>query len=164
MREGGYVRLGSGGHLFKALGYQVMLSPDGSTIVTYRTNHYERTPSEVFAGVKSRFGAGKQQLATQRVIFGPPVPPEVLRHQIESNEVQIWPRAFSAFAKCAHLDKNDPAIEEQLRQKFWKAASSGNWRPGNSEAFYVIECEDLSWIVASDTGAIVSVHSANNDS
>jgi hypothetical protein len=164
MTEGGYVRLGSGGHLFNAIGYQVMLSPDGSTIVRYRTNHYERTPSEVLAGVKSRFGAGKRQPATERTIFGPPVAQEVLRQQINSNDVQIWPRAFGAFAKFAHLDKNDPEIEERLRQEFRKAASSGNWGSGNSEAFYVIECEDLTWIVASDTGAIVSVHRADDDS
>jgi hypothetical protein len=38
--------------------FTLYLSPDGRTVIGYSTRHYERTPTQVFAGQPSRFGAG----------------------------------------------------------------------------------------------------------
>lgn len=45
-----------GAHIMWWRGYTAVVSPDLSTVVRYRTNHYERTPQMIVDGVKSRLG------------------------------------------------------------------------------------------------------------
>ena len=48
-------RTSGGFHRFWWSGFHVVVTPDLGTAVRYTTDHFERTPSEVDAGVKSRF-------------------------------------------------------------------------------------------------------------
>ena len=47
-------------------GRRQVRSRNGRTVIGYATRHYERTPTQVFAGQPSRFGAGRVQQRPRR--------------------------------------------------------------------------------------------------
>lgn len=53
--RGSFWQTRGGFHRFLWFGYHVVVTPDLGTAVRYTTDHFERTPREVEAGVKSRF-------------------------------------------------------------------------------------------------------------
>jgi hypothetical protein len=79
----------SGAHLFRWRGYLVIVSPDLEVAVAYRTQHYERTPAMVLAGVRSRLrgAASGRKPAKQRPSMAIPdelVPGDVVTGTAES--------------------------------------------------------------------------------
>jgi len=59
-------RMDSGRLKLSAKKFVLYLSPNGRTVIGYATRHYERTPTQVFAGQPSRFGAGRVQQRPRR--------------------------------------------------------------------------------------------------
>lgn len=59
--RGKHHRIASGNHVLSVDGFRLTLTVDGRTIVSYRTLHAERTPSDVRNKVPSRFGHKRPQ-------------------------------------------------------------------------------------------------------
>ncbi len=77
LARGDYSRGDSGFHRLRYRRFEVWISPDGKTVTSYSTYHYERTPTQVLGGVPSRFGAGRQG-RQPRVIINEPERAEFL--------------------------------------------------------------------------------------
>ncbi len=62
-QKGTHVQRQSGTHGLRWCGYEAVLTPDLSTVIHYQTHHYERTPSMVAEGVRSRFRKARTRAA-----------------------------------------------------------------------------------------------------
>ena len=152
LQRGGYRRYASGFHRLEAEKYMVRISPDGSIVTRYATRHYERLPSEVFAGKPSRFGGNSVRHREP----GPPLPLDDLLKAFHPMSTDVLPRAVSAFAKRAGLKKSAPATEVALRETLAGSVASGTWSPGRSERTFLLDDTEWVWLVAADNGTVIT--------
>jgi len=152
LQRSGYRRYASGFHRLEAEKYMLRVSPDGSIVTRYATRHYERLPSEVFAGKPSRFGGKKAPYREP----GPPKPLDELSMSFDPMNTDVLPRAVSAFAKREGLNKKIPATEAALRLTLAGSAESGTWSHGHSERTYLLSGSEWVWLVAADYGTVIT--------
>lgn len=159
LSKGKYDRLNDGFHRLRHEQFELKLSPDGKTVMRYKTFHYERTPSEVFGRKRSRFrkGGGLKREP------GPPKPLPELVAAFKPESVEITETALTLYAKRMGLDPNDEATEASMRSELGQAAATGTWRESNrGPSAYVLEAPNRHWIVASDDGTVVTHYQAES--
>lgn len=132
--------------------FVLYLSPNGRTVVGYATRHYERTPTQVFAGQPSRFGAGRSQERRPR---GAPLEIEDLRHTVDPSTVRISSLATNQFARVAGLRPKEAETGEVMRQAYVDAFADGSWATGQSGPGYEISHLGRKWVIATDDGSVI---------
>lgn len=152
VEKGGVVRQDSGRLTLTAEKFTIYLSPNGRTVVGYRTRHYERTPTQVFARQPSRFGAGRAVRPPDR---GEPLPIDLLRSTVDPSRVRMSSMATSQFAKCLGSGTKDPQVAPTMRRFYIQAFEHGVWSTGRDRSSYEVVHLGTRWVVASDSGAVI---------
>lgn len=135
--------------------FSLTLTPDGKAVTHYATLHYERTPSEVFSGKRSRFQKGGGTKVKPEP--GPPTPLPDLVAVFDSDRVEIAETALALYAKRIGLDPDDESTEVAMREELRRAAASGSWRESDrGPTAYVLETSARHWVVAADDGTIIT--------
>lgn len=132
--------------------FVLYLSPNGRTVVGYATRHYERTPTQVFAGQPSRFGAGRNQERRPR---GAPLEIEELRDSVDPSAARIGSLATNQFARVAGLRPKEAETSEVIRQAYVDAFTNGSWAPGQGGPGYEISHLGRKWVIAADDGSVI---------
>jgi hypothetical protein len=153
MRRGKYLRHPSGFHRLEAKKFRVNVTPDGRMVTNYSTRHFERMPSQVIGGMRSRFGPeGKRRHEP-----GPPLSLDELRGSFDPATITVLPRAVSGFAKRMGLDKKVPETADLLRRTLGESARQGHWSVGDREGAFVVESPPWVWLIAADDGTLITV-------
>jgi len=147
------------------------LSPNGKTVIGYRTRHYERTPTQVFSGVPSRFGAGKgrnRDRSHPQVEIGPPKSLLQLQEGIDPEAVRFSSLATHQLAKQLFLHKSDPELPRLMRAALTQALAGGSWTVERSDELgprsYGLFFEGRKWILdARDSSVILCVPNGDAD-
>jgi len=155
LNKGRYTRLDDGCHRLSYRSFSVLLSPDGGTVISYSTLHYERTPRQVLEGVRSRFGRGRNGGVHREP--GPPLTLSELVSTFDPATVPIVHTALSLYAKKAGIEGSDEAVEVAMRAELAQAADSGTWRESErGPTAFVLETPARHWIVGADDGTIIA--------
>lgn len=155
LSKGRYDRQDDGFHRLRYKQFALTLSPDGKAVTRYATFHYERTPSEVMTGKRSRFRKGGGTKVKREP--GPPTPLPELVENFNPEAVEIAETALTLYAKRMGLDPDDEAPEAAMRSELGLAAATGTWRHSDrGPSAYVLETPSRHWIVASDDGTIIT--------
>lgn len=153
-----------GTHLIEWHGIRVRLSGDGGAILSYRTFHYERLPSEVLAGAPSRFG-GRHKKGRQWRSPGDIFPDEVseaeLLELMRDGKARIAERVVSLFARRIGVGNDLDAAEEPLRAALAAAAAEATSPLPHTDRVdsLVLTHEGVGWIVAMPAGVVVATFS-----
>jgi len=123
------------------------LDPSATIVVAYSTRHYERTPSEVFAGVPSRFGQ-----AVPTCPSGPPLELEQLRQAVVSAPV-ISERLINAWVHRYQCEPSVAAVT--LTSKVVVAAAQGRWEQSPDHTWMLTHDSQV-WRVAPDAPVIMA--------
>jgi hypothetical protein len=154
LANGKYERQDDGFHRLRYRQFSLTLSPDGKAVTRY-SNHYERTPSEVLSGKRSRFRKGGGPRVEREP--GPPRPLPDLIAVFDPDSVKIAQTALALYAKRMGLDPNNEASEALMREELRQAAASCTWRESDrGPTAYVLETPARHWVVASDDGTIIT--------
>lgn len=157
LRSGTYERTDRGFHSLAFKGFDVVISPDGTTITTYRTLHYERTPRQVVERVPSRFGKRLGRGGAPKRVAGPPLPLDELVAAFDPLTTEIAHTALRLYARRESIDENDPALEDRLRTDLRDAAATGTWRASDrGPGAFVLEDPTRCWVIAADNGLVIS--------
>jgi hypothetical protein len=97
-------------------------------VTRYCTFHYERTPSQVLGGVRSRFQGGKSHRTPREP--GPPLSLEEIVLGFDPGTVEIAHTALRLYAKRTLDDRDDDAVEVALRSELAEAVATGTWSDG----------------------------------
>ena len=144
--SGGYLRLSRSG-------FDVVLSPDRSTITGYSTIHRERTWEQVKSGVKSRFSTRSHSgSGVPRPETGPPVFAEDFVDAFDPSSVHLTVRVRQAFGRIHALTVDiDTALRRSLAQ----------WDPGSlvqlGEGLFEIAADNKFWLVSPDCRVLIGV-------
>jgi hypothetical protein len=155
LRNGTYRRAVDGFHHLSYQRFAVSVTPDGGTIAGYSTLHYERTPTQVIGGVRSRFG--RRRRSGPRREPGPPLPLPELVAIFDPDVVAIGCTAVSLYAKRSGMDADEEKVEAAMRAELAEAADTGTWKESDrGPTAYVLETPTRCWIVAADGGLVIS--------
>jgi hypothetical protein len=107
-RDTGYFRL-------RYEKFDAILDPTASVLVAYRTRHYERTPSEVVAGVRSRFGQNRRGASYLRE--GAILSPDELRSRVSTTDFEVSERLLRKVVRRTgrSIDEETATLREELR-------------------------------------------------
>lgn len=153
LSENGFVTL-------RVKSFQLTVSPDGQNVIKYTTQHFERMPSEVFAKLPSRFGAGQLKRRTH----GEPIATQDLRGIFQPESVFVTGIALNQYAKWRGLDKHDEDTLAAFRVDLAHACRGGVWTPGRDKPGHIITFRNRDWIISADGIALVlCVPSKNKD-
>lgn len=153
MTRGKYHRESTGFHRLVFSGYTLRVTPDGEMVTKYKTLHRERTPSQVLAGVPSRFVKHKKQLLP---LSCPIRSVEELSQSFDPTSAPLLPRAIRSFMKYSGMSKEDPDVEQKLRLALARACDKGTWGQGNSDGRYLLFDDKYTWVIGSDE-VVISV-------
>ena len=151
MLRGKYSRTASGFHRLEVEKFRVSVSPNGRMITYYTTRHFERLPSQVFSGKRSRFG-GKRH----RLTGGPRLSIDELSQTFDPYTAPVLPRAVKAFATRSSMDRKVADTEVLLRHALSETLVRGEWQPGNREDMYLLVDDIWTWVIASD-GVVITL-------
>jgi hypothetical protein len=153
LAKGKYERQEDGFHRLRYKEFTLTLSPDGKAVTRYATFHYERTPSEVLTGKRSRFRKGGGMKREP----GPPRPLPELVESFDPGTVGIAETALRLYAKRMGFDSSDQSTEAAMRLELGEAAVTGTWRKSDrGPTAYVLETPSRHWVIASDDGTIIT--------
>jgi len=135
----GHLRRTPGGYWYvRHEHFTAYLDPACRIVVRYSTLHYERTPSEVLAGIPSRFGRDAEA--------GPPLPLEQLRQAVAGHPI-VSRRLVSSWARHRRCSPQQAAVE--LSAMVASAAANGIWEQHQGSTWRVTE-GGQSWIVTAN--------------
>jgi hypothetical protein len=154
LESGRWTRLKSGRLRVIVEQYSIELDVDRLEVTWYVTRHYERTPSQVFGGVRSRFGGS----TGARRQPGTPRPLDVVRRDFNTDEVAVLSGVVKRFAKTSGLNPKSPAVERRLRAELKDAADHGAWGPGRNNTAFVVNGADRSFVIAADDGTVIAMY------
>lgn len=146
-------RADNGDHLLIVDGFTLVLSPDGATVVDYRTVHAERTPSQVRAKVPSRFHGGSKKPSPEwlarRDQWLNDIPPE-RRLTLEQacgffDPDRAWITGAVLTRDRPDRDAAPDAVHDALRQ----AVAHGQWAAG-PDGRHILEHDCRRWTVSAD--------------
>ena len=149
-------RTSNGNHWLRADGFTLVLTPDGATVVSYRTVHAERTPSQVRDKVPSRFRGGRRsggkpsaEWLAQRDQRLREVPPERWLPPAQVPGYFDPDRAWITGAVVPH-DRPDPdAARRAVREALRSAAAGGQWTAGQ-DGRHVLDGNGHRWTISPD--------------
>lgn len=151
--RGRHTRTANGNHRLTVDGFTLVLTPDGATVISYRTLHAERTPSQVRNKVPSRFYAArskrKADWLAQRDRWLNEVPPEGwLPHEQVPGSFDP-DRVWITGAVVAHDNPEVAAAREAVRETLRHAAAEGKWTAGQGGC-HILEWNGRRWTVSPD--------------
>lgn len=163
-RGKGYRR--DGHHYLLVDGFTVVLAPDGLTVISYRTIHAERTPSEVRNKVKSRFGhrhrrleeLGPEELAAwlaERDRAVSDIAPEHWATTSQIPELFDADRARITASVIEHGRTDRYAELQAIREDLRRAAHEGRWTSAD-EGRHVLEFRDRKWLISAHGRGVLS--------
>lgn len=153
-----------GTHILAWHGIRVRLSADGAAVLSYRTFHYERLPSEVLAGSPSRFrgrhAKGRQWRALDDTYSEELSEAEVL-DLMRQGKARIAERVVSLYARRIGAGKDLDAAEGPLRAALAVAASEASTPlPPTGRGDSVLLAHDgVGWVIAMPAGVVVATFS-----
>lgn len=155
-----------GKHLLDWRGIRVRLSADGAAILSYRTLHYERLPSEVLAGRPSRFGKRSRSRAVSRTSDDSSsdelTETEVLA-LISDGKARLADRVVSLYARTLGHGTALDETAELLRSRLAAAASAVTAPlPTADRGGLILSDSGTSWIIAMPTGVVVATFSSDD--
>lgn len=123
-------------------GMEVVLPPPGQVILSYRTRHYERLPSEVISGAPSRFGG---RGSTQP--YGDPLPFEEIMERLTSPSfsdrlVASWTRRFGDEMELSRIFEHDLAV--------------GTWSHDPERSRWILRAGPKCWAIREDNAVVVA--------
>lgn len=155
--DGCYHRAPNGFHELGYEKFRIRVTPDAEMVTGYWTRHFERMPSQVIAGVKSRFeGQKSKQSRPDEWIPGPHTTQDELYRYFDATTTPVRLRAIAAYARWNGYDKKDPATEGKLRASLAGTRSCGTWRAGDRDGLHLLEDDTWTWVVAND-GNVITV-------
>lgn len=142
LAEGRWRRAQNGFWLIDFNGMQALLPPAGQVVLSYRTRHYERLPSEVIAGVPSRFRSSK---ATEPEPIGDTLPFDEFLSRVQDPEfshrlIASWTKRFGN--------------ETELRASFLIDLNAGHWEIGEKPNTWVLRNSERCWAVRADNAFV----------
>lgn len=152
-----------GKHLLDWHGIRVRLSADGAAILSYRTFHYERLPSEVLAGTPSRFKPGRSGGRGKRAWRAPgdDEPDELTEAQMlalmRDGKARVAEKVLSLYARRAGFGKDLRSAEAPLRAELATAAKTVDQAlPVSESGSPVLIHGGVGWIIAMPEGVVVA--------
>jgi hypothetical protein len=138
--RGAWRRSRQGFWMIDFMGMNSVLLPAGTVVISYKTRHYERLPSEVISGLPSRFG----KRSTDRQDRGLSLPQILERVQdpcFSDRLVTSWTGRFGD--------------GRELRQQFLAALSEGAWERDSTPGTWVLRAGECCFAVR-DNGTVVA--------
>ena len=151
LRQGDYERLDDGGHYLSRDGFTIWLSPDALMVTGYRTLHFERTPSQVRGGVRSRFKGRRNVKGSRPLVAGSrSIRLDEMGATVDPACIAISASAMNSFAKSHGTRAKDPLVEGWLRQELRQALGLGTWARAKDSGAYVLRSNDRGRVFTDD--------------
>jgi hypothetical protein len=146
-------RAPNGNHRLKVDGFTLTLTPDGATVVSYRTLHAERTPSQVRNKAPSRFQQARRSRTLdwlarhdQRLLQ---LPPECWIPLAQVPGVFDPGHAWIIGMVVAHDQAEANAVRDAVREALQQAVVNGRWESGQ-DGRHILECDGRRWTISPD--------------
>ncbi|WP_072815942.1 hypothetical protein [Rhodococcus zopfii] len=141
-------------------GYEVVLSPDRSSITAYSTVHRERTWEQVKSGVPSRvrrFHSPRQPAVPREM--GPPVPLDRFAVVFDASEVHLTARVIRSYAKLCGLPAPvDDDLDTAIRACAAKLPAGIITQ--RDDGMFEVEQAERIWLINPDCRTLIGVKSA----
>jgi hypothetical protein len=153
-------------HTLSVDGFTLVLSPDGTTILSYRTVHAERTPSEVRNKVPSRFKHKHKHkperspeevtaLLAERDRTVSEVPPDRWLSTTQVADFFDPDRTRITASVVKHGHPNRYSILDDIREELRGAVANGRWEVADNGC-HVLQHLQRRWTISPDGRGVLS--------